>query len=102
MICKACGAEKPPHEFYTTTQPGAARRYPYCTDCWSLDMRRRYLTRKRDKHNKPLSPEEECELQSILALYQRRRDAGLQQPGDKATSRPTAQDILREQLEKFQ
>ena len=73
--CIYCGLTKEDEEFrqYYNRKSG---RYTYCKDCEKIEARRKYLCRKDNR-----SEAEELELQKINKLYDARRAAGLQAPG---------------------
>lgn len=73
--CIYCGETKDEEQFreYYNRKTG---RYRYCRSCERIEMRRKYLCRKTNR-----TDEDNKELVAINRLYDVRREAGLQAPG---------------------
>lgn len=70
-VCSVCGREQRVSMFRAYAH-NANKLWPYCKECESIEIRRKYLQKKGEN----ISEAEYAELQKINELYKRHAEAG--------------------------
>lgn len=92
-ICSVCGRELSVDRFRMYhNKPG--KTWPYCKDCESIEMRRKYLQNK----GADMSDEEYAELEKIGELYKRHAEAGRRVLGSCKPRNQKASALVDEML----